>query len=220
MRHNITIYIQLSILAHHYCTILITKQEKEREKKMSKFIWVNHGSRWLWTEWVNYLHFVHHLASYSISSHYIQIQSYIFYPADSSCSAAICLELWNSSEVCRVVYSPHELLFSPSSSWSSQLNKPNPIHHNSIQSFRHVLLFFSTQSTGSSVPHLEKHARRKSTCCLTRTLPSTPALWENKTSSKNYCSAATSYLTSFGALAWPFYFFNHNFHCHGPDDTL
>ncbi len=85
---------------YYYCTTLTIQKEKEKEGK--KFIWGHYGSRWLWTEQVNYLHNVHHLAYYSISSHYIQILSHIFHPADSSCSSAVCLELWNSSEVCRV----------------------------------------------------------------------------------------------------------------------
>lgn len=37
--------------------------------------------------------------------------------------------------------SPHELLFSLLSSLSSPLNKPNPIHHNSTHSFKHVLFY-------------------------------------------------------------------------------
>lgn len=75
---------------------------------------------------------------------------------------------WSFETPLKFAGSPHESLFSLLSSLSSPLNKPNPIHHNSTHSFRHVFISVPTQSTGSSTLHLEKRGSRKSTCCLTR----------------------------------------------------
>lgn len=97
---------------------------------------------------------------------------------------------WSFETPLKFAGSPHELLFSLLSSLSSPLNKPNPIHHNSTNSFRHVFMSVLTLSTGSSPLHLEERGSRKSTCCLTRmSLMHSPinpcSLRKNKNSSKN-----------------------------------